>query len=164
MHKIRRDVDHKLRVLTASMLRRLAMSARHVGISVSVGSASIAGGRPIDSTAWQASRIARQRRRNPPIARPPKIVKKILHLRTTYRLGPIRIVWYQARYHAAIIPFRGEDQVVKMANDSEFGLACAIWAENAGRAHRMIIILSTILPAINRNPCPFVTYLLSGDR
>ncbi len=29
----------------------------------------------------------------------PEIVEQILHLRRTYHLGPIRIVWYLARYH-----------------------------------------------------------------
>jgi transposase len=31
---------------------------------------------------------------------PPEIVEKVLHLRRTYHLGPIRIVWYLERYHA----------------------------------------------------------------
>ena len=30
---------------------------------------------------------------------PPEIVEKVLHLRRKYHLGPIRIVWYLARYH-----------------------------------------------------------------
>jgi hypothetical protein len=30
---------------------------------------------------------------------PPELVEKVLHLRRTYHLGPIRIVWYLARYH-----------------------------------------------------------------
>ena len=30
---------------------------------------------------------------------PPEIVEKVLHLRKTYHLGPMRIVWYLARYH-----------------------------------------------------------------
>lgn len=30
---------------------------------------------------------------------PPEIVEKVLHLRRTYHLGPVRIVWYLARYH-----------------------------------------------------------------
>jgi hypothetical protein len=29
----------------------------------------------------------------------PVIVDQILHLRRTYHLGPIRIVWYLERYH-----------------------------------------------------------------
>jgi transposase len=30
---------------------------------------------------------------------PDEIVEKILHLRRTYHLGPVRIMWYMARYH-----------------------------------------------------------------
>ncbi len=30
---------------------------------------------------------------------PPEIVEKILHLRKKYHLGPMRIMWYMARYH-----------------------------------------------------------------
>src|SRR5271156_4440572 len=30
---------------------------------------------------------------------PDAVVEKVLHLRQTYHLGPIRIVWYLARYH-----------------------------------------------------------------
>jgi transposase len=30
---------------------------------------------------------------------PDEIVEKILHLRQKYRLGPVRIMWYMARYH-----------------------------------------------------------------
>jgi transposase len=29
----------------------------------------------------------------------PEVVDKVLHLRRTYHLGPIRIVWYLERYH-----------------------------------------------------------------
>ncbi len=33
--------------------------------------------------------------------------------------------------------FNGEDQAVAIANDSIFGLAGAVWTENAGRAERV---------------------------
>ncbi len=33
----------------------------------------------------------------------PKVVEKVLHLRRTYHLGPIRIVWYLERYHGITI-------------------------------------------------------------
>ena len=36
---------------------------------------------------------------NPRLRTPPDIVEKVLHLRRTYHLGPIRIVWYLERYH-----------------------------------------------------------------
>ena len=37
--------------------------------------------------------------RDHPLAIPPEIVEKVLHLRRRYHLGPIRIVWYLERYH-----------------------------------------------------------------
>ena len=36
---------------------------------------------------------------NPRLRTPPDIVEKVLHLRRTYHLGPIRMVWYLERYH-----------------------------------------------------------------
>jgi len=35
-----------------------------------------------------------------------------------------------------ITPFETEDEVIQMANDTEYGLACTIWTENLTRAHR----------------------------
>ena len=37
--------------------------------------------------------------KNPINRTPPDIVEKIVYLRQAYDLGPIRIVWYLARYH-----------------------------------------------------------------
>ena len=37
--------------------------------------------------------------KNPANQTPPQIVEKVLHLRSKYHLGSIRIVWYLARYH-----------------------------------------------------------------
>jgi hypothetical protein len=56
MDKFRRDVDHKLRVLQHAY--KIGDVGKHDGILASVGPASIAGGRPIDSTAWPAWRTA----------------------------------------------------------------------------------------------------------
>ena len=45
--------------------------------------------------------LARRRRcsHNYPNKTPDEVVEKILHLRRTYYMGPIRIVWYLQRYH-----------------------------------------------------------------
>ncbi len=38
---------------------------------------------------------------------------------------------------AAIMPFDTEDEVVGLANDTEYGLAAGVWTSNLSRAHRM---------------------------
>ena len=48
-----------------------------------------------------AAGLARRRRcsHNHPNKTPDEVIEKILHLRRTYHMGPIRIVWYLQRYH-----------------------------------------------------------------
>ncbi len=46
---------------------------------------------------------------NPRLRTPPAIVEKVLHLRRTSHLGPIRIVWYLERYHAVQPSFGATD-------------------------------------------------------
>lgn len=38
---------------------------------------------------------------------------------------------------AAIMPFDSEDEVVRLANDTEYGLAAGVWTSNLSRAHRV---------------------------
>jgi len=38
---------------------------------------------------------------------------------------------------AAIMPFDTEDEVLALANDTEYGLAAGVWTQNLARAHRM---------------------------
>ncbi|MXG92024.1 aldehyde dehydrogenase [Nocardioides flavescens] len=37
----------------------------------------------------------------------------------------------------AVMPFETEDEVVALANDTEYGLAAGVWTNDLGRAHRM---------------------------
>jgi hypothetical protein len=73
---------------------------------------------PAPGGSWQT------RAEEPANRTPPEIVEKVLHLRRTYHLGPIRIVWYLARYHDIKI------------SDAEFTLI-SLWAASCPwRLHR----------------------------
>jgi acyl-CoA reductase-like NAD-dependent aldehyde dehydrogenase len=39
---------------------------------------------------------------------------------------------------ACLIRFRTEDEAVRIANDTPYGLAAGVWTESVGRAHRMV--------------------------
>jgi aldehyde dehydrogenase (NAD+) len=38
---------------------------------------------------------------------------------------------------AAVMPFDTEDEVVALANDTDYGLAAGVWTNDLSRAHRM---------------------------
>jgi hypothetical protein len=44
---------------------------------------------------------------------PPEIVEKVLHLRRTYHLGPVRIVGYLERYHGTRIVDAGVYRILR---------------------------------------------------
>ena len=46
--------------------------------------------------------------------------------------------------------FESEDEVVKMANDTEFGLAAGIWTKDVARAHRVAAVLDAGIVWINQ--------------
>lgn len=48
-----------------------------------------------------------------------------------------------------ITPFETEEEVLMMANSTEYGLASIIWTENLGRAHRMAANIQTGIVWIN---------------
>ena len=91
MYKFRRDVDHKLRVLQhADKIGDVGKACRYFG----VGRSSFYRWR----TAFRQHGLAglencKTAPKNPANGTSPEIVEKVLHLRKTYRLGPIRIVW-----------------------------------------------------------------------
>ena len=51
--------------------------------------------------------------KNPVNQTPAEIVEKVLYLRRKYHLGPIRIVWYLARYHSIKISDPGVYRILK---------------------------------------------------
>ena len=51
--------------------------------------------------------------KNPANQTPAEIVEKVLYLRRKYHLGPIRIVWYLARYHGIKISDAGVYRILK---------------------------------------------------
>jgi transposase InsO family protein len=111
MHKFRREVDHKLRVLRhADQIGDVGKACRYFG----VGRASFCRWR----TAYRQRGVAGLENRktapkNPANRTAPEIVEKVLHLRKTYHLGPMRIVWYLARYHAITISDAGVYRILK---------------------------------------------------
>ncbi|WP_323012307.1 2-hydroxymuconic semialdehyde dehydrogenase [Castellaniella sp.] len=46
-------------------------------------------------------------------------------------------------------PFDAEDEVIRRANDTEYGLACSIWTQNLSRAHRVAAQIEAGLVWVN---------------
>src|SRR5438876_5725023 len=52
---------------------------------------------------------------------------------------------------AALIPFADEDEAIRIANDTPYGLSGSIWTENGGRALRAARAIETGVLSINSN-------------
>ena len=62
----------------------------------------------------------------------------------------------------AVIPFRDEDEAIRIANDTVYGLSGSIWTSNAGRALRVARALETGTISINSNNSVRVTTPFGG--
>lgn len=101
MKEDQRDIQRKLRVLEhADASSNVRKTCRYFGIGRAsfyrwqaayrrLGEAGLINKRPIP--------------KNPANKTAPEIEDKVLHLRRTYHLGPVRIMWYLKRYHAISI-------------------------------------------------------------
>jgi transposase InsO family protein len=106
-----RDIQRKLRILKhANETGDVAKTCRYFGI----GRASFYRWKTVLLKHGEAA-LARQKPipKNPKNRTPPEIAEKVLHLRQTYHLGPIRIVWYLARYHDIKISGAGVYRILR---------------------------------------------------
>lgn len=68
---------------------------------------------------------------------------------------------------AALIPFKDEEEAVRIANDTTFGLAAGVWTRDIGRGHRIARALQAGTVWVNTNMevdimTPFGGYKQSG--
>ena len=52
---------------------------------------------------------------------------------------------------AAVIPFADEEEAIRLANDTPYGLSGSIWTENGARALRVARALETGVLSVNSN-------------
>ncbi len=111
MTKINREIQRKLRILNhAEQIGDVSKACRYFG----VGRASFYRWKTAFQRQGEGGLVNRKTApKNPANRTAPEIVEKVLHLRQTYHLGPIRIVWYLARYHAIKISDAGVYRILK---------------------------------------------------
>ena len=106
-----RDIQRKLKVLQhAEKIGNARKACRYFGI----GRSSFYRWRDAYQKHGEAGlKNIKSIPKNPANQTPPEIVEKILYLRRKYHLGPIRIVWYLARYHSIKISDAGVYRILK---------------------------------------------------
>jgi gamma-glutamyl-gamma-aminobutyraldehyde dehydrogenase len=64
----------------------------------------------------------------------------------------------------AVLPFDSEAEAVRLANDSAYGLASAVWTGSLSRAHRMVRAIKAGVVHVNTYGGPDITVPLGGVR
>ena len=111
MNQNERDIQRKLRILKhAEDIGSAVKACRYFGIA----RASFYRWKELYKKDGVEGLVNKKPIPKNPINRTPReIVEKVLHLRQVYHLGPIRIVWYLARYHDIKISGAGVYRILK---------------------------------------------------
>jgi transposase InsO family protein len=111
MTQAQHDIARKLRVLNyAKQVGNVSQTCRYFGISRETFYKWKRAYEQKGESALINSKLCPQ---NPKLRMAPHIEEKILHLRRTYHLGPMRILWYLKRYHDIKVSSGGVYSVLK---------------------------------------------------
>ena len=111
MNQKERDIQRKLRILKhVEEIGSAVKTCRYF----SIGRASFYRWKVLYKNDGEAGLVNKKPLpKNPKNRTPSETVEKVLHLRQTYHLEPIRIVWYLARYHDIKISDAGVYRILK---------------------------------------------------
>ena len=65
---------------------------------------------------------------------------------------------------AAVIPFEGEEEAIRMANDSDYGLSGSLWTSSLGRALRVSTAIRTGVMSVNSSHSVHIEAPFGGFR